>query len=168
MLITLSTLWLHIFSSSRVWLEHTAWASQHTTQSTTAGRIHIISIWCKNWCPKHDHTICLAFYFPAILLHCGCWHKFCQVTPCDNSNGIISKQGHPSSKKQEGGRAWGAQPPQRPTHAPYSQGLLLFVLRLAQTGVCTVQGTACAGSSALHRAVGWFLSGVCSAGATPW
>lgn len=135
--------WLHIFSNSwkRAWLKHTAWASQQSTQNTAA-RTHIISVWCENWCPKHHHTICLAFYFPAILLHRVDMQRYVSWCPVTTLTALLSSRDipHPQKKGGREGQGWGALP------WGSSCSMLPLAARacddVIQTGACPVQGQA--------------------------
>lgn len=148
--------WLHIFSNSwkRAWLKHTAWARQQSTQNTAA-RTHIISVWCENWCPKHHHTICLAFYFPAILLHRVDMQRYVSWCPVTTLTALLSSRDipHPPKKRREGGPGVGCTPLRElMLHAPTGCSCLWWCY--PDWGVpCAGTGAACAGCSALHRAV---------------
>lgn len=158
--------WLHIFSNSwkRAWLKHTAWASQQSTQNTAA-RTHIISVWCENWCPKHHHTICLAFYFPAILLHRVDMQRYVSWCPVTTLTALLSSRDIPHPQKKEGGRARGGVHSPEGAHAPCSHWLLVLVMMLSRLGraLCRDRRCLCWLLSSAQGSV-WSLSGVCLAG----
>lgn len=155
MLITLSTVTAHLFQQLKE-----SMAEAHSVSKPTEHTEH---------CCQNSHHLCLVwklmsktppYHLSGFLFSCNSppqsWHaKICQLMSCDNTNSITFKQGHPSppKKRREGGPGVGCTPLRElMLHAPTGCSCLWWCY--PDWGVpCAGTGAACAGCSALHRAV---------------